>query len=64
MTHRLRPQTLIAAGLFGMALYSIATRAGHLPFLQGDAIHGALLGTCIGLQLLGVGLLRASRLRR
>lgn len=63
LRRRFPPQGLIAAGLFGMALYAVLVRAGHPTVLASDSLGGAWMGACIGLELIGVSLLLKARLR-
>lgn len=56
LRRRFHPQGLIAAGLFGMALYPIVARTGHPAVLSSDSVRGAWIGACIGLELVGVSL--------
>lgn len=60
MMRRIRPHasSLIAAGLFGMALYTVGVRAGIPTALGGDFVHGAWVGVCVGLEVVGVVILR------
>ena len=61
MNARSRGLSLIALGLVGAALYPIVTRANHPALLDSDAAHGAWIGVCIGLEIVGVWLLRSRR---
>lgn len=67
MTRRLRarpgarPHVLVAAGLFGAALYATGLRVPQPPALSHDAVRGAWLGVCLGLELLGVSVLVRNR---
>lgn len=56
-----RPFALIAAGLLGLAFYTVATRPGLPTALSSDAVHGAWLGVCLGLEVVGLVLLRKTR---
>jgi hypothetical protein len=62
--HKSRYLALVATGLFGMALYSITVRFGGAAVLSRDGVHGAWIGFCIGLELVGVVMLASPRLRR
>ena len=59
-----RPFALIVAGLSGMAFYTIATRPGLPTGPSMDAVHGAWLGVCLGLEVVGLLLLRMARRER
>lgn len=61
LRRRFHPQGLIAAGLFGMALYAIMTRAGHPAVPVSDSLRGVWTGACIGLEVVGASLLLKSR---
>jgi hypothetical protein len=57
LRRKLLPLALLAAGLIGMGLFSIAERS-HLSIVPtGDFARGLCLGICFGLELLGVILL-------
>ena len=58
-----RPHWLIAAGLFGMALYTATLRAGSPIAKVSDATRGAWVGSCIGLALVGLSLLVRTKVR-
>lgn len=58
-----RPQWLIAAGLFGLALYAIVARAVGSAVLASDSVRGAWTGACLGLELVGLSLVLKSRTR-
>jgi hypothetical protein len=62
--HKSRCLRLVAAGLFGMALYTIAARFGGPAFLARDSVHGAWLGVCIGLEAVGLVMLAKPKLHR
>ena len=51
---------LIAAGLIGIACYEISIRLFGNHFLTSDFFHGSWFGVCIGLEILGLLLLRKS----
>ncbi len=53
-----RPHVLIAAGLLGMSLYAVATRFPHSAILSNDFIQGTWYGICLGVETLGLYLLR------
>jgi hypothetical protein len=56
-----RPFAPIATGLFGLAFYMVATRPGLPTALHGDAVHGMWVGMCLGLEVMGLVLLRKTR---
>lgn len=62
--HKSRSLGLVAAGLFGMALYNIAVLVGGPALLARDSVHGMWIGLCIGLELVGLMALARSRSRR
>ena len=51
------PRTLLL-GVFGMGLYPILARIAHPAFLASDTVHGAWVGVCIGLGLVGLNQIR------
>ena len=53
---RARPEWLIAAGLFGMVLYTATLRTGASGLSVSDWARGAWVGVCLGLALVGVTL--------
>jgi hypothetical protein len=53
-----RPFVLIAAGILGMGLYAVATRLPHPAILSNDFIQGTWYGLCLGIEILGLYLLR------
>ncbi|HJV22882.1 MAG TPA: hypothetical protein VJ570_09295 [Holophagaceae bacterium] len=57
------PFLFVALGVLGLAGYELALRATHAPFLASDAVHGGWMGLCIGLEILGLLLLRRQRNR-
>ena len=63
LRRRFRPQWLVAAGLFGMALYTATLRAASPALQLSDAMRGAWVGACIGLTLVGVSLLARLRVK-
>jgi hypothetical protein len=63
LRRRFRPQWLIAAGLFGMAVYTATLRAGTPAVHLSDAARGVWAGFCIGLALVGVSLLAKQKAR-
>jgi hypothetical protein len=63
LRRRFRPQWLIAAGLFGMAVYTATLRAGAPAVHVSDAARGVWVGICIGLALVGVSLLARRKVR-
>jgi hypothetical protein len=65
MVRQKRPlaAALIAAGLVGMAVYSIAVRSAGAA-LGGDTVHGVWVGACVGLEVVGVSLLLKRRTGR
>ena len=64
VSKRFRASTLIALGLIGMAVYPIVVRGAHPSFLNGDAAHGAWFGVCLGLEIVGLWMLRSTRTTR
>jgi hypothetical protein len=60
LSRRPRPYVLIAAGLLGMGLYAVAMRFPHPAILSNDFVQGAWYGVCVGVEILGLYLLRKS----
>jgi hypothetical protein len=58
LSRKPRPHVLIAAGLLGITLYAVVVRVSHPAVLANDFLQGAWYGACLGLELLGLYLLR------
>ena len=56
-----RPHVLVALGLLGIAAYQLALRLFHLEIMENDFIHGAWFGICLGLEILGLIILRKGK---
>jgi hypothetical protein len=55
-----RPYVLVAAGLLGIGLYAVAIRFWHPAILSNDLVQGVWYGLCVGVEILGLYLLRKS----
>lgn len=60
----INPSTLIAAGLLSAAFFEIVRRFWHSSFVANDTVHGVWLGACVGLEIVGLMLLRRRRAAR
>lgn len=58
------PFVLVAVGLLGLSAYAVILRLPHPALLSNDLIRGIWYGFCIGLEILGLILLRRARGRK
>jgi hypothetical protein len=59
-----RPYQLIAAGVLGIAAYAVAMRLFHPGWMASDLIHGLWYGVCLGIEILGLVMIRKQRGKR
>ncbi len=55
--HKSTCLAFVVAGLFGTGLYNTIVLSGGPSFLARDSVHGAWLGFCIGLEIVGLMML-------
>ena len=58
------PHALVAIGLLGIISYQIIVRLAHPAFMENDLIHGIWFGVFLGIEILGLYLLRKSKCNR
>ena len=56
-----KPHVLVSVGMLGIAGYELILRLFHPRFMDDDFAHGFWFGVCLGLQLLGLVILRKNR---
>ena len=61
MLKKMNGYVLGAIGLLGIAGYEMVLRLLHPPFLANDFTHGLWIGTCIGLEILSLFVLRRDK---
>ncbi|GGC65767.1 hypothetical protein GCM10011396_10980 [Undibacterium terreum] len=52
---------VMSTGLIGLCAYQIILRVNHPAALDSDLVHGIWVGVCLGLELIGVALLKKSK---